>query len=255
MTSVDLTAGWVPILLEPGDAVSIPVTVPAGYDTGTWTAAVYADRRQTSALATFNVTGPVSLAYTLALTSSEVAALTPTGTSTFTGYWELVRTVAGQPRTWLKGDFIVDASRRSASNGTQAITITVNSGGITITPSAAAGSFQPIDTDLTAISGLAPSANDTLQYIGSAWTNRSPAQAKVSLGFMGRATATVGDGTSTSLTVTHSLGTTDVSTQVRDAATGARVDCDITNTDANTVTIGPFLTAPASNSLKVVVIG
>jgi hypothetical protein len=74
-------------------------------------------------------------------------------------------------------------------------------------------------------------------------------------GFMTRYAGTIGDGISTTLTVTHSLGTTDVETQVRDATSGARVDCDITNTDANTVTVGPFLTAPASNSLKVVVIG
>jgi hypothetical protein len=254
MTSVDLTAGWVPILLEPGDAVSIPVTIPAGYDSGTWTASVYTSRRQTGTPTSFGVAGPASLVLTLTLTSAQVAALTPTGTSTFTGYWELARTVAGEPRTWLKGDFIVDAARRTASNGIQAVTVTISGGAIEVSASASSA-FQPVDADLSTIAGLSPSNNDTLQYVGGAWANRTPAQAKVSLGFMGRYTATVGDGSSTSLAVTHSLGTTDVETQVRDATSGARVDCDITNTDANTVTVGPFLAAPASNSLKVVVIG
>jgi hypothetical protein len=254
MTTIDLSAGWLPIVLEPGDAVSIPVTVPAGYETGAWTAAVYADKRQTAPLVSFTPT-VVGQVVTISLTSVQVAGLAAAGTSVFTGYWELVRTVSGATRTWLKGDFIIDAARRSVSNGTTAVTLTLNTSAVTIETSAAAGSFQPIDTDLTSIAGLSPSAGDTLQYVGGAWVNRTPTQAKVTLGFLTRYTATVGDGSSTTVTVTHALGTTEVETQVRDASTGARVDCDVTTVDANTVSLGPFLTAPASNSLKVVVIG
>lgn len=40
---------------------------------------------------------------------------------------------------------------------------------------------QPLDADLTAIAGLAPSANDTLQYKSGAWANRTPAQLKTDL--------------------------------------------------------------------------
>jgi len=40
---------------------------------------------------------------------------------------------------------------------------------------------QPLDADLTAIAGLSPAANDILQFIGSAWVNRTMAQLKTSL--------------------------------------------------------------------------
>ena len=65
---------------------------------------------------------------------------------------------------------------------------------------------------------------------------------------------TIGDGTSTSIACTHSLGTKDVMTQVRDASTDAVVECDITNTSTSVTTL-TFTTAPTTNSLKVVIIG
>lgn len=65
---------------------------------------------------------------------------------------------------------------------------------------------------------------------------------------------TIGDGSLTSIPVTHSLGTKDVTISVRDAATDAAVDCDWTAT-STTVTTLTFAVAPASNSLRVVVIG
>lgn len=46
---------------------------------------------------------------------------------------------------------------------------------------AALDTKQALDADLTAIAALAPSANDVLQYISTAWTNRTPAQVKTSL--------------------------------------------------------------------------
>lgn len=70
----------------------------------------------------------------------------------------------------------------------------------------------------------------------------------------GKATGTIGDGSSTSITVSHTLGTKDVISQVRDASTDAVVECDITNTDTTHVTFA-FGVAPASNAYKVVIIG
>lgn len=67
-------------------------------------------------------------------------------------------------------------------------------------------------------------------------------------------TATIGDGSSTSIAVTHSLGTKDVIAQVRDASTDAVVECDITQTSTTQTTFS-FASAPATNSLKVVIIG
>lgn len=65
---------------------------------------------------------------------------------------------------------------------------------------------------------------------------------------------TIGDGVSTSIACTHSLGTKDVMVQVRDASTDAVVITDVVNT-STTVTTITFAVAPASNAYKVVIIG
>lgn len=66
--------------------------------------------------------------------------------------------------------------------------------------------------------------------------------------------ATIGDGSTTAIAVTHSLGTQDVIAQVRDASTNAVVECDITQTSTS-VTTFTFAVAPATNAYKVVIIG
>ena len=65
---------------------------------------------------------------------------------------------------------------------------------------------------------------------------------------------TIGDGSTTAITVTHNLGTKDVLAQVRDASTDALIDCDIVNT-STTVTTFTFNTAPATNAYRVVLVG
>lgn len=65
---------------------------------------------------------------------------------------------------------------------------------------------------------------------------------------------TIGDGTTTAIAVTHSLGNKDVITQVRQVSDDAVVECDIVNT-STTVTTLTFVTAPTTNSLRVVVMG
>jgi len=72
--------------------------------------------------------------------------------------------------------------------------------------------------------------------------------------FTVKKTFTVGDGTATSYTLTHNLGTTDVVTQVRDATNDEIVECDIENTSTSAVTL-TFATAPASSDIKAVVLG
>lgn len=66
--------------------------------------------------------------------------------------------------------------------------------------------------------------------------------------------ATFGNGTLTSITLTHNLNTQDVSTQIREVSTNAVVECDITNTTVNTITLG-FTNPPATNSLRAVILG
>lgn len=67
-------------------------------------------------------------------------------------------------------------------------------------------------------------------------------------------TFTIGDNTATSIACTHSLGTKDVIVQVREVTGDAVVECDIVNT-STTVTTLSFSVAPATNSLRVVIIG
>lgn len=76
------------------------------------------------------------------------------------------------------------------------------------------------------------------------------AAARTNLGAVGKYAATVGG--ATSIAVTHSLGTTDV--QVSAYLSSALIECDVTITDANTVTLG-FSIAPTASTIRVVVIG
>jgi hypothetical protein len=65
----------------------------------------------------------------------------------------------------------------------------------------------------------------------------------------------VGDGSTTSFTVTHSLGTQDVVIMVRQAATPySEVECDVSSTSSTQATIA-FATAPTSNQYRVTVVG
>lgn len=65
---------------------------------------------------------------------------------------------------------------------------------------------------------------------------------------------TIGDGSTTAIAVTHSLGTRDVTVGVYDAATFAEVETDIVHTSTSVVTLN-FAVAPASNAYRVVVHG
>lgn len=80
------------------------------------------------------------------------------------------------------------------------------------------------------------------------------AGAKTNLGFTSKYTASIGNGSSTSIAVTHNLGTRAVVVSVHDATTFEEYECDVTKTDTNNVTLG-FAVAPSSNGLIVTVIG
>ena len=67
-----------------------------------------------------------------------------------------------------------------------------------------------------------------------------------------RYAANIGDGTSTSIAVTHSLNSLDVVVEVYEIATGESVGVGVTRTSANVVTI-EAIPAPATNALRVVV--
>jgi hypothetical protein len=73
-------------------------------------------------------------------------------------------------------------------------------------------------------------------------------------GYTKKYSANIGDGSATSIAVTHSLGTRDVTVQVYDNATYDTVEVDVVRNSTSQVTLG-FATAPSSNAYRVVVIG
>lgn len=66
--------------------------------------------------------------------------------------------------------------------------------------------------------------------------------------------ATIGDGTTTAIAVTHNLGTKDVVVELRKVSDDSIVYADVVCTSTTVATI-TFATAPASNSIRAVVIG
>lgn len=66
--------------------------------------------------------------------------------------------------------------------------------------------------------------------------------------------ATIGNGSSTTITVTHNLGTTFVQVELFENSGGATVFCDVNNRVTNAVDL-VFATAPTTNQYAVVVIG
>lgn len=66
--------------------------------------------------------------------------------------------------------------------------------------------------------------------------------------------ASVGDGVAVSYVVTHSLNTKDVLVQFRQNADDVAIMTDWTATSVNTVTV-TFSTAPATNAIRVIVLG
>jgi len=69
-----------------------------------------------------------------------------------------------------------------------------------------------------------------------------------------RFTTTIGNGSLTSISVTHGLGNQYVHAQVFDAGSNVLVDCDVTLTNTTTATFG-FSVAPTTNQYRVVIIG
>lgn len=72
--------------------------------------------------------------------------------------------------------------------------------------------------------------------------------------FARKYTGLIGNGSSTSIAVTHGLGSQYVTAQVFDATTGDMVVCDVTLTSSTQTTFG-FAVAPASNAYRVVITG
>ena len=66
--------------------------------------------------------------------------------------------------------------------------------------------------------------------------------------------ANVGNNSSTSIAVTHNLGTLDVTVEVYTVSDGTKVECDVTHTSVNVITLG-FVVAPTTGQYRCVVHG
>lgn len=115
--------------------------------------------------------------------------------------------------------------------------------------------------EITAGTGLSKSGNtislsSPVSVANGGTAATTVAGAKTSLGFAGIFnSAAIGDGSSTTLTVTHNLNNAIPLVQVWDvSSTPVAVICDISATSANVVTL-TFGAAPASSTIKCVVTG
>jgi hypothetical protein len=82
----------------------------------------------------------------------------------------------------------------------------------------------------------------------------TPAGLAAYTGFTKKFSQTIGDGTSTSIAVTHSLGTKDVAVSLREVSSDAGVMTDWVATSTTVVTFS-FSTAPTSSQYRVTIIG
>ena len=194
---------------------------------------------------------------------------------TATGAW----TRAADQQTPAIGDFVfVESGNTQASQG---FIVTSVTGGVTWTQFSAAGeyvagngisisgtsiAFNPTSTGglqatsggasilLQTNSGLATTSSGLAVGAGSGIVVSTGTVAIDTTVVARKYAANVGDGTSTSITITHSLGTRDVQVTLYDGTSYAEVMADVTHATTNTVTLA-FSVAPTSNQYRVVVFG
>jgi hypothetical protein len=82
----------------------------------------------------------------------------------------------------------------------------------------------------------------------------TPAAGLAALGGVAKYTASIGDGATLSYTVTHNLGTRDVTVSVHDNATFGEVETTIVKSTINAITVS-FSVAPTANQYRVIVHG
>lgn len=148
----------------------------------------------------------------------------------------MTRTTDGVTGTLLSGSVVpvlegvanADSAFRLNTDGTITVGTTAQSWGPFANP------FTPVQGTGISISGSTISADTTV--------------------LVRKYSQLIGDGSTTAIAVTHSLGTTDVTVGVYEVSSGAEVECDKTRTSSNVVTFG-FLVAPTSNQYKVVIHG
>jgi len=142
-----------------------------------------------------------------------------------------------------KQDLLVSGTSIKTINGTSVL----GSGDLVVT-----GGSATLD-GLTDVVITTPSDGQVLSYdnASSAWVNTAPTGGG---GALSGYSATIGDATNVSFTVTHNLNKTNIYVSVREISSGYFVYPDIRYTSANTLDI-ELATAPTVNQYTVAVIG
>jgi hypothetical protein len=109
VSTLDLLAPTVNIFAEPGDLVTIEVTVPLALESGTWIGYLWEGQCQGEPVALFTVTPPNGTPVVLQLDTAN-PLLVPAWATSFNGRWELDRVDSGETRTWVKGRFVLDST-------------------------------------------------------------------------------------------------------------------------------------------------
>ncbi len=136
----------------------------------------------------------------------------------------------------------------------------VVSGDLQVTGTTTTNNVETVSTSNGVIfEGSVADANELTLLAGSLTADRTvtlpdaTGTAALTTDITGRLfTASIGDGSATSIAVSHNLGSRDVIVQLYDASSYDTVMADVVRTDTNTVTIG-FSSAPSTNDIKVLV--
>lgn len=115
-----------------------------------------------------------------------------------------------------------------------------------------------VDAEISALLDGAPAALDTLNELAAALNDNASFAANITAlidAKPGKFAVTIGDGSTTALTVTHNLATTDVVVEAFYVASNKKTFfTSVERPTTNTVEL-TFKTAPATNSVRVVVLG